>query len=69
MSPAVTLSWCGRIIVPSVQKCDLIFSDEELDADATGGITADILKSRDDDESSLPKEVSHESLLVRHIFL
>jgi len=35
---------------------EAIVKDEELDADATGGITADILKSRDDDESSLPKE-------------
>ena len=47
------------------------FSDEELDADATGGITADILKARDDDESSLPKEVSHvnASSLLRHFFV
>ncbi len=40
-----------------------LFSDEELDADATGGITAEIVKARDDDiidESSLVKEVSHD---------
>ena len=33
--------------------------DEELNADATGGITAEIVKATDDDEASLPKEVSY----------
>jgi len=38
---------------------EAIVKDEELDADATGGITAEIVKARDDDiidESSLVKE-------------
>ena len=33
--------------------------DEELNADATGGITAEIVKATDDDETCLPKEVSY----------
>ena len=42
--------------------------DEELNADATGGITAEIVKATDDDDTPVPKEVSHtnESLYVSH---
>ena len=44
---------------PIVYLKQFMILDEEFNADATGGITAEIVKATDDDETSLPKEVSY----------